>query len=73
MAKSKTTELWLARDPDGYAWCCTKEPTGVSDFGDWEIPTDDDLWFRSDDFPVKFPAIRKGTKRRVRVTLEVIE
>ena len=66
---TKTTDLWLSRDPDGSYWVSEDEPTKVR-------VSRNDWWWDSDEFVsvLQFhtPALRKGTKRRIRVTVEVL-
>lgn len=66
---TKTTDLWLSRDPNGDYWASEKEPFRQRDaLGDWWWDTGDgDM-----DAPTFYPVIRKGTKRRIRVTVEVL-
>lgn len=67
---AKTTDLWLSRDPDGTYWVSEEEPEKrlFGDSWDWEWDKGEPLV----DVPVFFPALRKGTKRRIRVTVEVL-
>ncbi len=67
---TKTTDLWLSRDPDGTYWRSDTEPKKrpLGDAGLWEWGGDD-LYA---DVPAFLPSLRKGTKRRIRVTVEVL-
>lgn len=69
---TKTTDLWLSRDPDGEMWLHLEEPvreTGVSD--GWWFNTSSG---HSETWPafIAPPTLRKGTKRPIRVTVEVL-
>lgn len=66
---TKTTDLWLSRDPDGSHWFSADEPDKATDGrGTW--------WWQAHDsartVPFDVPIIRKGTKRPIRVTVEVL-
>ncbi len=65
---TKTTDLWLARDPNGSYWLSDNEPEKVQyDSGDWKWATYGLVSKQS-----IFPDMPKGTKRRIRVTVEVL-
>jgi len=65
---TKTTDLWLSRDPDG-TYCVSEAKPERNDEEDWEwFP--EGRWWQPD--LISVPALRKGTKRRIRVTVEVL-
>jgi hypothetical protein len=67
---TKTTDLWLSRDPDGYYSASMTEPvrkrTGAFPNWFWDAPHIKDVGY-------PLAALRKGTKRRIRVTVEVLK
>ncbi len=66
---TKTADLWLSRDPDGTYCVSEAEPMRIDDAKDWDWWIEG-TWEHPDLIVV--PPIRKGTKRRIRVTVEVL-
>jgi hypothetical protein len=68
---TKTTDLWLSRDPDGAYWASVDAPHKYDHGTHWVwVPDTGNLrvWYGL----VDVPTLRKGTKRRIRVTVEVL-
>ena len=70
---TKTTDLWLSRDPDGSYWVSEQEPRKFYDGAHWVWAPDEGL-LGEPQCPLMsgIPFLRKGTKRRVRITVEVL-
>jgi hypothetical protein len=68
---TKTTELWLSRDADGSYWASRQEPV-LRIWGDSVAWVNDNGPIFPWEVPNSLPTVRKGTKRRIRVTVEVL-
>jgi hypothetical protein len=67
---TKTTDLWLSRDPDGAYWISKQEPV-LRIWGDTVAWVDEDgPIFECEGHWL--PTVRKGKKARIRVTVEVL-
>ncbi len=71
---TKTTDLWLSRDPDGSYWVSEQEPHKYvrADFWAWYAEEGPIAQVRDRDWMRFYPSLRKGTKRPIRVTVEVL-
>ena len=68
---TKTTDLWLSRDPDGSYWVSEEEPRKYDNGVYWVWATDEGLLAEHTGL-IGVPTLRKGTKRPIRVTVEVL-
>lgn len=65
---TKTTDLWLSRDPDGSYWMSDDEPQKIEyENGDWKWSA-----FKLASKRELFPDMLEGTKLPIRVTVEVL-